>query len=357
MREDLRPYRDELVISTKAGYDMWPGPYGDGGSRKYLLASLDQSLGADGPRLRRHLLLAPLSTRDTPLEETMGALDTRRPAGQGALRRHLVVLGRADARGARDPARARHAAADPPAVVLDRSTAGSSRTCSTTLGELGVGCIAFSPLAQGVLTDRYLDGIPEGSRASRNDSLAPDTLTDETLAKVRALNEIAAARGQSLAQMALAWTLRDPRITSTLVGASSVEQLEQNLGALDNLEFSADELAAIDGYAPESAVNLWAGRATASARQSTMEYRRLGSSDLDVSEIALGSWLTFGGGVERERAVACIDRAFELGINFIDTANVYGRGAAEELLGDVLAHPAARLVRARHQALLPDGRR
>ena len=216
------------------------------------------------------------------------------------------------------------------------------------LGELGVGCITFSPLAQGVLTDRYLDGIPEGSRASRDDSLAPETITEETLAKVAALDAIAAGRGQSLAQMALAWTLRDQRVTSTLsaraASPSSSRTSARSTGSSSRAR-SSTRSTATRRTAPSTC-----GRRRATSRVAergstvTMEYRRLGSSDLDVSEIALGSWLTFGGGVDRERAAACVDRAFELGINFIDTANVYGRGAAEEFLGEA-ARPAGRATR------------
>ena len=187
----------------------------------------------------------------------MGALDTAVRAGQGAVRRHLVVLAREDARGVRDPR-----ALGTPLLIHQPSYSLLNRWIEPelldTLGELGVGCIGFSPLAQGMLTDKYLDGIPEGSRATQNSSLSPDLLTDEALAKIRALNELAARRGQSLAQMALAWTLRDPRMTSTLIGASSVEQLDDSLGALENLAFSDDELAEIDRYATDAHINLWA---------------------------------------------------------------------------------------------------
>jgi L-glyceraldehyde 3-phosphate reductase len=256
LRDDLRPYRDELIISTKAGYDMWPGPYGDGGSRKYLLASLDQSLA----RLGLDYVDIFYSHRldgGTPLEETMGALDSAVRQGKA-----LYVGISSYSAGKTREAAAILRELGTPLLIHQPSYSLLNRWIEPdlvdTLGELGVGCIGFSPLAQGVLTDRYLDGIPEGSRASRNDSLDPDTLTKETLAKVQALNAIAAGRGQSLAQMALAWTLRDARITSTLVGASSVAQLEQNLAALHNLEFSSDELDEIDRFAPESAVNIWA---------------------------------------------------------------------------------------------------
>ncbi len=256
LRDDLRPYRDELLISTKAGYDMWPGPYGEGGSRKYLLASLDQSLlrlGLDYV----DIFYSHRFDAATPLEETMGALDAA--VRQGKALYVGISSYSAD--------RTREAAAilrdlGTPLLIHQPSYSLLNRWIEPdlvdALGALGVGCITFSPLAQGVLTDRYLNGIPEGSRASRNDSLDPGTINEETIAKVQALNAIAAGRGQSLAQMALAWTLRDARVTSTLVGASSVAQLEQNLAALENLAFSADELAAIDGVAPESAVNIWA---------------------------------------------------------------------------------------------------
>ena len=256
--QDFRPYRDELVVSTKAGFDMWPGPYGEWGSRKYLLASLDQSLS----RLRLDYVDIFYSHRpdfETPLEETMGALDA-------AVRQGKALYAGISSYPA-EMTREAHAIlrdAGTPLLIHQPSYSLLNRWIEPelldVLGELGVGCIGFSPLAQGMLTDRYLHGIPEGSRASRPASLSPDLLTDEALAKIRALNEIAERRGQTLAQMALAWTLRDPRMTSTLVGASSVEQLEQNLGALENLDFGDDELAEIDRYATESGVNLWGRR-------------------------------------------------------------------------------------------------
>jgi L-glyceraldehyde 3-phosphate reductase len=254
--EDLRPYRDELVISTKAGYDMWPGPYGDGGSRKYLLASLDQSLARMGLDYV-DIFYSHRVDDTTPLEETMGALDSAVRQGKAL----YVGISSYSAAKTREAA-AILADLGTPLLIHQPSYSLLNRWIEPdlieTLGKLGVGCITFSPLAQGVLTDRYLNGIPEDSRASRNESLASETITGETLAKVRGLNEIASGRDQSLAQMALAWTLRDERITSTLIGASSVTQLEQNLGALGNLDFSKDELEAIDGYAPEEAVNIWA---------------------------------------------------------------------------------------------------
>jgi L-glyceraldehyde 3-phosphate reductase len=256
LEEDLAPYRDELVISTKAGYDMWPGPYGEWGSRKYLLASLDQSLermGLDYVDIFYSHRFDP----ETPLEETMGALDTAVRQGKA------LYVGISSY----SPVKTRQAWSilrdlGTPLLIHQPSYSMLNRWIEPelldTLGELGVGCIAFSPLAQGVLTDRYLEGIPEGSRASRNLSLSPKRLDEQTLGKARALNEIAARRGQSLAQMALAWTLRDPRVTSALVGASSVEQLEANVAALEKLEFSSEELAEIDRYATDADINLWA---------------------------------------------------------------------------------------------------
>jgi L-glyceraldehyde 3-phosphate reductase len=253
---DLRGHRDELVISTKAGYDMWPGPYGDWGSRKYLLASLDQSLGRMGLDYV-DIFYSHRADPDTPLEETLGALDA-------AVRQGKALYAGISSYSAE---RTREAAAilrqlgtpllihQPSYSLLNRWIEGG---LLDVLGEEGVGCIVFSPLAQGLLTDRYLDGVPAGSRASREGSLTSDMLTDETLAKARALRGVAQRRGQSLAQMALAWTLRDPRVTSTLIGASSVAQLEDNLGALDRFDFDDDELAEIDRYATEAEINIWA---------------------------------------------------------------------------------------------------
>jgi L-glyceraldehyde 3-phosphate reductase len=258
MRTDLAPYRDELVISTKAGYDMWPGPYGDHGSRKYLLASLDQSL--DRMDLEYvDIFYSHRADPDTPLEETMGALATAVASGK-ALYAGISSY---------SPERTAEAAAilrdlGTPLLIHQPSYSMLNRWIERglldTLEEEGVGCITFSPLAQGMLTDKYLHGIPEGSRASgQGSSLSTSLLTDETLDRVRALNEIAKGRGQTLAQLALAWTLRDARVTSTLVGASSVQQLEDNIGALEHLDFSADELAEIERYAADSEINLWAG--------------------------------------------------------------------------------------------------
>ena len=260
LRDDLRPYRDELLISTKAGWDMWPGPYGDRGSRKYLLASLDQSLSRMGLDYV-DIFYSHRFDPETPLEETMGALDAAVRQGKAL----YVGISSYSA------AKTRKAAAilqglGTPLLIHQPSYSMLNRWIEPelldTLEEEGIGCIGFSPLAQGMLTDRYLDGIPEGSRASRPATLSPDLITDETMAKIRALNDLAAGRGQTLAQMALAWTLRDPRMTSTVMGASSIEQLEDNVGALEKLDFSEDELAEIDKYATESDINLWA-RSTA----------------------------------------------------------------------------------------------
>jgi L-glyceraldehyde 3-phosphate reductase len=256
MQRDLAPFRDELVISTKAGYDMWPGPYGEWGSRKYLLASLDQSLSRMGLDYV-DIFYSHRFDPETPLEETMGALDAAVRQGK-ALYAGISSY---------SPERTAEAAAilrdlGTPLLIHQPSYSMLNRWIEAglldTLGTLGVGCIGFSPLAQGLLTDRYLNGIPEGSRASRPTSLSPDLLTERTLGKVRALQTVATARGQTLAQMALAWTLRDERMTSTLIGASSVEQLEMNLAALDRLDFTPDELTEIDRYATDSDINLWA---------------------------------------------------------------------------------------------------
>jgi len=245
LAQDLRPYRDELVISTKAGYDMWPGPYGEWGSRKYLLASLDQSLGRLGLDYV-DIFYSHRPDPETPLEETMGALDSAVRAGK-ALYAGISSYSAEQTRRAAEIMRG----LGTPVLIHQPSYSMLNRWIEPdlldTLGAEGIGCICFSPLQQGLLTDRYLNGIPAGSRASRADSLSPDAVTDELVAGLQALNEIAARRGQSLAQLALAWTLRDPRMTSTLVGASSVAQLEANVAALDNLDLSGDELAEIDG--------------------------------------------------------------------------------------------------------------
>ena len=253
--KDLRPFRDELVISTKAGYDMWPGPYGEWGSRKYLLASLDQSLermGLDYVDIFYSHRFDP----ETPLEETMGALHSAVRAGKAL----YVGISSYSAEHTREAA----------TILRDLGTSLLIHQPSYSMlnrwiepelldavGELGIGCIAFSPLAQGMLTDKYLSGVPDGSRASRPSSLSPTLLTDDALEKIRALNEIAAGRGQSLARMALAWVLRDERVTSALIGASSVAQLEDNVAALDRLEFGHEELVEIDRHATDSAINIW----------------------------------------------------------------------------------------------------
>jgi L-glyceraldehyde 3-phosphate reductase len=253
---DLAPYRDELVVSTKAGYDMWPGPYGEWGSRKYLLASLDQSLRRLGLDYV-DIFYSHRADPETPLEETMGALDTAVRQGK-ALYAGISSY---------SPERTREAAAileglGTPLLIHQPSYSLLNRWIEEglldALGELGVGCIGFSPLAQGLLTDRYVDGIPEGSRIARDLTLPAEQLDEQTVAKVAGLREIALRRGQPLAAMALAWTLRDPRMTSTLVGASSVEQLEQNVQALERLDFTDDELAEIDRFATESEINIWA---------------------------------------------------------------------------------------------------
>jgi L-glyceraldehyde 3-phosphate reductase len=255
LQADFGPFRDELVISTKAGYDMWPGPYGEWGSRKYLLASLDQSLGRMGLD-HVDIFYSHRYDPETPLEETMGALDTAVRQGK-ALYAGISSY---------SPAKTTEAAAilrslGTPLLIHQPSYSLLNRWIERELLDVlaaeGVGCICFSPLAQGMLTDKYLGGIPEGSRASRDSSLSPDLLTEETLEKIRGLNDIAARRGQSLAQMALAWTLRDPRITSTLLGASSVAQLETNIAALDRLEFTEDEPKEIDRFATESGIDIW----------------------------------------------------------------------------------------------------
>ncbi|HST47194.1 L-glyceraldehyde 3-phosphate reductase [Jatrophihabitans sp.] len=258
--QDFRPYRNELFLSTKAGWDMWPGPYGDLGSRKYLLASLDDSLrrmGVDYVDVFYHHRNDP----DTPLEETMGALD------------HAVRTGKALYAGisSYSPQRTAEAARilrelgtplfihQPSYSLLNRWIEGG---LLDTAAEVGAGVIAFSPLAQGMLTDKYLDGVPEGSRMAENSSLPAELLSEENLQRIRALNEIAGRRGQSLAQLAIAWAARDERVSSVLVGASSVRQLEQNIAALEHRSFTADELDEIDRYAVEGGVDLWRTAAT-----------------------------------------------------------------------------------------------
>ncbi|HEY8286007.1 MAG TPA: L-glyceraldehyde 3-phosphate reductase [Chloroflexota bacterium] len=253
---DLRPYRDELVISTKAGYDMWPGPYGEWGSRKYLTASLDQSLKRMGLEYV-DIFYSHRFDPETPLEETMGALDAAVRAGK-ALYAGISSYSGAKTREAAAILRA----LGTPLLIHQPSYSLLNRWIEEdlldALEDVGAGCIVFSPLAQGMLSDKYLSGIPQGSRASENTSLSPKLLTEENLARIRGLKAIADRRGQSLAQMALAWTLRDPRVTSTLIGVSSVAQLEDSLGALEKREFSQEELIEIDRYAAEGKINLWA---------------------------------------------------------------------------------------------------
>jgi L-glyceraldehyde 3-phosphate reductase len=263
LADDFRPYRDELVVSTKAGYDMWAGPYGQGGGgRKYVLSSLDQSLCRMGLEYV-DVFYSHRPDPTTPLEETMGALHSAVQAGKA------LYVG-ISSYSPEDTAKAAEILADlgTPLLIHQPSYSMLNRWIETeglldTLEDVGAGCIAFSPLAQGMLTSKYLDGVPEGSRASQGKSLSTDLLTEEALGHVRALNGIAEQRGQSLAQMALAWALRDPRVTSVLVGASSVGQLEQNVGALDRLDFSDDELAAIEQHAVDSGIDLWEAPRTA----------------------------------------------------------------------------------------------
>jgi L-glyceraldehyde 3-phosphate reductase len=256
LREDFLPYRDELVISTKAGYDMWPGPYGDHGSRKYLLASLDQSLSRIGLDYV-DIFYSHRFDPDTPLEETMGALDSAVRAGKA------LYAGISSYSGERTVQAVRILRElGTPLLIHQPSYSLLNRWIEEdlldVLGEEGVGSIVFSPLAQGMLTDRYLDGVPEGSRVATGGALDEGMLTEENLTHIRSLNEIASDRGQTLAQMAIAWTLRDPRVTSSLIGASSVRQLEDSLAAVRDLDFSDEELARIDRHAVEGGINLWA---------------------------------------------------------------------------------------------------
>ena len=254
--QDLAPYRDELFISTKAGWDMWPGPYGDHGSRKYLLASLDQSLRRTGLDYV-DVFYSHRADPDTPLEETMGALDSAVRQGKAL----YIGVSSYSARRAAEAARILRELGTPLLIhqpsysLLNRWI---EESLLDTLEREGVGCIAFTALAQGLLTDKYLKGIPADSRMAGPDAtLSRDQLTEQNLKHIRALNEIAQRRGQSLAQMALAWCLRDERITSVVVGASSVQQLQNSLGALDRTDFTTDELAQIDGHAVEGGVDLW----------------------------------------------------------------------------------------------------
>ncbi len=253
---DFRPYRDELILSSKAGYDMWPGPYGQGGgSRKYVLASLDQSLARMGVDYV-DIFYSHRFDPSTPLEETLGALDSAVRAGKA------LYVGISSYSGERT----REAVGilrsmGTPLLIHQPSYSMLNRWIEAdllgVLDETGVGCIAFSPLAQGMLTNRYLRGIPADSRAAQGKSLDPALVTPEAIRHVRALDRIAKGRGQSLAQLALAWALRDPRVTSVLIGASSVAQLEDSLAATSNLDFTAEELAAIDRHAVDAGINLW----------------------------------------------------------------------------------------------------
>jgi L-glyceraldehyde 3-phosphate reductase len=261
LEQDLGPYRDELVISTKAGYDMWPGPYGEWGSRKYLLASLDQSLRRMGLEYV-DIFYSHRFDPNTPLEETIGALDTAVRQGKAL----YVGISSYSPEKTREAA-AILAALGTPLLIHQSSYSMLNRWIEDglldALEELGAGCIGFSPLAQGMLTDKYLGGVPAGSRASRNESFSPALLSAEAIERIRALNALALGRGQTLAQMALAWTLRDSRVTSTLFGASSIEQLEDAVGALDRLDFSPEELAEIDRHAVDSGINIWAASSEA----------------------------------------------------------------------------------------------
>ena len=255
MAADWRSYRDELIISTKAGYDMWPGPYGDGGSRKYLLASLDQSLrrmGLDYVDIFYSHRVDP----STPLEETMGALAHAHRQGK-ALYVGISSYSPELTRRAYEILKSE----DVPLLIHQPSYSLVNRWIEESLldmlGELGVGCIAFSPLAQGLLTNKYLNGVPEDARAARSGSFSRDFLTEDNLIHVRALNELARERGQTLAQMAIAWVLRDARVTSALIGARSVQQLEDSLAAVRNLTFSDEQLARIDRYATDAGIDIW----------------------------------------------------------------------------------------------------
>jgi L-glyceraldehyde 3-phosphate reductase len=260
LHSDFASLRDELVISTKAGWDMWPGPYGDLGSRKYLLSSLDQSLarlGLEYVDIFYHHHFDP----DTPLEETMGALDAAVRQGKAL---YVGISSYSDARTTEAIGILRELGT--PLLIHQPSYSLLNRWIEDrlldVLGREGIGCIAFSPLAQGLLTDRYVDGIPEGSRASEGTSLSTEMLSDANLAHVRALRHIATKRGQKVSQLALSWALRDPRLTSLVIGASSVVQLEENVAALDNMDFTLEELADIDRHAVEGGIDLWRKPAT-----------------------------------------------------------------------------------------------
>jgi L-glyceraldehyde 3-phosphate reductase len=262
LADDFRPYRDELVISTKAGYDMWPGPYGEWGSRKYLISSLDQSLKRMGLDYV-DIFYSHRPDPETPMEETMGALDYAVRSGKAL----YAGISSYTPEQTLEAARILKELGTPLLIhqpsysMLNRWTENGTPNLYEALEQVGAGSIAFSPLAQGMLTDRYLNGVPADSRAAKERFLSESALTEEKLDRVRGLNKIAAGRGQSLAQMAIAWILRDqPKgtpVTSALVGASSVRQLEDTLSAINNLEFSAEELTAIDEFAMESDINLW----------------------------------------------------------------------------------------------------
>jgi len=253
--EDFRDYRDELVISTKAGYDMWPGPYGEWGSRKYLLGSLEQSL----QRMRLEYVDIFYSHRfdpDTPLQETMGALDTAVRSGKA----RYVGISSYSPRRTEEAARILKELGTPP-VIHQPSYSMFNRWIEQELLDIlereGIGAIVFSPLGQGLLTDKYLNGIPEDSRVRRGNYLTENLISEENVERARALNEIARRRGQSLAQLAISWVLRDPRVTSALIGASSVRQLEQNVAALQRLDFDPDELTEIERFAVDGGINIW----------------------------------------------------------------------------------------------------
>ncbi|MER8505362.1 L-glyceraldehyde 3-phosphate reductase [Mesorhizobium sp. M0894] len=255
LKKDLSNHRDEMVISSKAGWDMWPGPYGAGGSRKHLLASLEQSLKRMGVEYV-DIFYSHRPTLDVPLEETIAALVQMVRQGK-ALYVGISSYGPERTREAERLLRAEGI----PLLIHQPSYSMLNRWIEDalldTLEELGAGCIAFSPLAQGLLTSKYLNGVPDGARAARGGSFDTKLLSDANIERVRGLNAIANDRGQTLAQMAIAWTLRDPRVTSALVGARNVAQLDDTLGALENLEFNAEELRKIDGYATEGGVDLW----------------------------------------------------------------------------------------------------
>ena len=264
MTADFRPFRDELIISTKAGYDMWPGPYGDGGSRKYLLASLDQSLrrmGLDYVDIFYSHRVDPT----TPLEETMGALAQAHRQGK-ALYVGISSYSPELTRKAFEILRSEGV----PLLIHQPSYSMVNRWIEhgllDTLEQLGVGCIAFSPLAQGMLTNKYLGGVPEDARAAKNESFSKDFLSPDNLERIRTLNQLAEQRGQTLAQMAIAWVLRDPRVTSALIGARTVGQLEDSLGSLRNLDFTPDELARIDRLATDGGIDIWSASSAIEAQ-------------------------------------------------------------------------------------------